>query len=506
MKRINVLKTSINKKGKKQRQDGITLIALVITIIILLILAGIGIAMLTGESGLLNKASKSKEETLKSEALEDVKLKVMEAQAENEGKATLADLLEILEKAEDTYKITLKTETAKVSNEKDVANIENANALIVTNEKYGQEVEVDKNMQVKLTGVSEGPTEETNFGSGNGTENDPYIIENMTQLKFLATSVNEGLDTYEGKYIKLSNDITLDSNIPWTPIGSDTNMFEGVFDGNNKSISGLYMNSNQNYQGFIGINKGIIKNINISSDCIASSIGWRSGILCGENRGTIENCTSRGTLDYTINTGKHWQGAICGFNNGGIIKNCANYGNITGYGNVGGIAGGCGNDGIILNCLNLGNIRAEYTYDSGGICGNSSEQGKGKAYFFNCYNAGDISCVNYNVGGIIGMSTNETYLYNCYNIGNISSSRKCGIAYWESAKPNLTNCYCLNSISQNSYSDDKANRINEDSLKKSIEILNNGIDEIGATQSTESPWIEDQSNINRGFPILKFQM
>ena len=104
------------------------------------------------------------------------------------------------------------------------------------------------------------------------------------------------------------------------------------------------------------------------------------------------------------------------------------------------------------------------------------------------------------------MSTNETYLYNCYNIGNISSSRKCGIAYWESAKPNLTNCYCLDSISQNSYSDDKANRINEDSLKKSIEILNNGIDEIGATQSTESPWIEDQSNINRGFPILKFQM
>ena len=34
----------------------------------------------------------------------------------------------------------------------------------------------------------------------------------------------------------------------------------------------------------------------------------------------------------------------------------------------------------------------------------------------NCYNTGDISCVNYNVGGICGMSTSRTYLYNCYNI------------------------------------------------------------------------------------------
>ena len=40
-----------------KNNKGITLIALVITIIVLLILAGISIAMLTGENGLLNKAS-----------------------------------------------------------------------------------------------------------------------------------------------------------------------------------------------------------------------------------------------------------------------------------------------------------------------------------------------------------------------------------------------------------------------------------------------------------------
>ena len=48
----------------KNIEKGITLIALVITIIILLILAGITLAMLTGENGILNKASKSKIQTI----------------------------------------------------------------------------------------------------------------------------------------------------------------------------------------------------------------------------------------------------------------------------------------------------------------------------------------------------------------------------------------------------------------------------------------------------------
>lgn len=52
-----------NLKRKQKDNKGITLIALVITIIILLILAGVTIAMLTGENGLLRKALKAKEET-----------------------------------------------------------------------------------------------------------------------------------------------------------------------------------------------------------------------------------------------------------------------------------------------------------------------------------------------------------------------------------------------------------------------------------------------------------
>ena len=60
----------------RREQKGITLIALVITIIVLLILAGVSIAMLTGENGILTKATQSTQETAKGEATEAIKLAV----------------------------------------------------------------------------------------------------------------------------------------------------------------------------------------------------------------------------------------------------------------------------------------------------------------------------------------------------------------------------------------------------------------------------------------------
>lgn len=50
-------------KGTIKKDKGITLIALVITIIVLLILAGVSISMLTGENGIINKATGAKENT-----------------------------------------------------------------------------------------------------------------------------------------------------------------------------------------------------------------------------------------------------------------------------------------------------------------------------------------------------------------------------------------------------------------------------------------------------------
>ena len=80
-----------------KRNQGITLIALVITIILLLILAGVGIATLTGEGGILNKASTAKVENSKSSVEEELKIAMMAIKTEaieRGEKPTLQDLIE----------------------------------------------------------------------------------------------------------------------------------------------------------------------------------------------------------------------------------------------------------------------------------------------------------------------------------------------------------------------------------------------------------------------------
>ena len=62
------------KRKFKNSNNGITLIALVITIIVLLILAGVSIAMLTGENGVLTKATESKEQTEIGQEKEEIKM------------------------------------------------------------------------------------------------------------------------------------------------------------------------------------------------------------------------------------------------------------------------------------------------------------------------------------------------------------------------------------------------------------------------------------------------
>ena len=84
---------------KIRQKEGITLIALVITIIVLLILAGVTIATLTGDNGILSKATEAKEETEKARVVEEAKTDILGKQAENEGsEISESDLKEVLGK------------------------------------------------------------------------------------------------------------------------------------------------------------------------------------------------------------------------------------------------------------------------------------------------------------------------------------------------------------------------------------------------------------------------
>ena len=83
--------------NKIKTTKGITLIALVITIIVLLILAGVTIATLTGENGILTRASEASEKTKQANAEEQVQLAVV-ASIGTDGNVNLEDLNKELEK------------------------------------------------------------------------------------------------------------------------------------------------------------------------------------------------------------------------------------------------------------------------------------------------------------------------------------------------------------------------------------------------------------------------
>ncbi len=108
--------------------SGITLIALVVTIIILLILAGISIQMLTGDNGILTRAGEAKESTEKSQILEEVRLDIAGAQIQKNGKSLdKSELKEILKKYfKDVDQIDIPNEITSSTNTE----------LITLNEKY----------------------------------------------------------------------------------------------------------------------------------------------------------------------------------------------------------------------------------------------------------------------------------------------------------------------------------------------------------------------------------
>lgn len=107
---------------------GITLVALVVTIIILLILAGVTIATLTGENGLLEKAKESKTKTEIASIKEQIQIDIIEKQSENNGNISDDSLKEILEKygtLSEEEKLTDKTLTTKENYEIKVSDIWN---------------------------------------------------------------------------------------------------------------------------------------------------------------------------------------------------------------------------------------------------------------------------------------------------------------------------------------------------------------------------------------------
>ena len=222
-----------------------------------------------------------------------------------------------------------------------------------------------------------------------------YEISNAGQLYWFAGLVNGTLDGVEQNTLAnaiLTANITVNENlldslqydaknnvsngsdfISWTLIadwmGNRTTQYSGTFDGNNKTVSGLYFNGDSTCIGLFGSSEsdGNIKNVGVV-DSYFKGNNFVGGV-CGRNDGTITNCYNAGNL--TAIESSATIGGICGYNNGGTVTNCYNTGTVTATGSVASVGGVCGcSIELISNCYNIGTVTATSSgADISGICG-----------------------------------------------------------------------------------------------------------------------------------------
>ncbi len=135
-------------KLTNKRNKGITLIALVITIIILLILAGVTIMTLTGENGILNSAKTAREENNKATATEEMNLKITNVEiskyAEEQRMPTLKELADNFCEDDDFQYVE---ETSKIASLPKVSN-ENPTSIYTKLKAYPYEFEINSSLQL----------------------------------------------------------------------------------------------------------------------------------------------------------------------------------------------------------------------------------------------------------------------------------------------------------------------------------------------------------------------
>ena len=265
-----------------------------------------------------------------------------------------------------------------------------------------------------------------------------YEISNAGQLYWFAGLVNGTLDGIEQNTLAnaiLMKDITVNDNlldslqydtegnvsngsdfITWTPIadwmGNRTTQYSGTFDGNNKTVSGLYFNGDSTCIGLFGSSEsdGNIKNVGVVDSYFKGND--HVGGVCGNNAGTITNCYNAGNL--TAIESSATIGGICGYNNGGTVTNCYNTGTVTATGQVSSVGGVCGcSTAPISNCYNTGTVTATGQVSSvGGVCGCST------APISNCYNTGSVTAASSDadISGICGYYFGP--ITNCYYLAD----------------------------------------------------------------------------------------
>ncbi len=247
--------------------------------------------------------------------------------------------------------------------------------------------------------------------------------------------------SYEGKTVKLTADIDL-KGWRWSPIGfynnneSTMRCFMGTFDGQEHSISNIYVNDEGSYQGLFSYSKGgLFRNVNMVGGSVATIFQRKSGNQAGETMAAIGGLIGEADRCYEISnchssvsvSGSQWVGSLCGYvwaEFDGIcrITNCSATGQAAGRESVGDLIGATyGAEIIIQNCYATGDVTLtsgkKDAWNRGGLIGH---------VFFstvdNCYATGKVEDEELSkfIGRVIGCPQ-EAHLHYLYASDDINA-------------------------------------------------------------------------------------
>ena len=278
---------------------------------------------------------------------------------------------------------------------------------------------------------------------------DVYQITSGAELKGFADLVNGEEPGAKGI---LTKNITLnepgDYAQKWTPMGASSSAaFTGDFDGNGKTITGLYMDGEDAISGLFGYvgKTGSIHDLTIADASVKStktSYGVYTALVAASNAGTISNVALK---DSMVSSGGY-AGGIAALNDG-TITGCANESapvthnekaTSSYYALAGGIAGQ--NRGTIALSYNLARVTGgnENIGHIGSIAGKNESAGTIES----CYNRGDIQTGAY-LGGITGYLSGTAT--NCYSTGSVPTGTyaKALFGHCTSYSAKATACFYL---------------------------------------------------------------
>ncbi|CEG12984.1 hypothetical protein MSIBF_A3030005 [groundwater metagenome] len=256
---------------------------------------------------------------------------------------------------------------------------------------------------------------------GYGTSENPCVITNCTQLQ----AMNENLSAHYkiGININCSNTINWNAGAGFSPVGHGDvwNVpyipFTGSLDGNDKNITGLYINgsSSTNAGLFGSMQNAIIRNVHLrvnitgKSNYVGALGGWSQGTV-------ITNCSSTGTVSATLGN----VGGLVGRIEGTSIYDSYSEADVFAGGGGGGLVGFCGHleQDTIERCFATGNVTA-LGDGAGGLVASINT-----ATIMDCFATGNVLGNNI-VGGLIG-ETNGGNIYNSYATGNVSGNTDVG--------------------------------------------------------------------------------